>query len=281
MKKVFVVGCPRSGTSVVQKVVAENFNLWTMPETGFFTKDLKSFKGRVSAITSLYRQEKVKGRFNDYFDAFSALIYFSVLFRGGVKAVFYEKFAVEFFDRSMRRLTKKNGKHGWLEKTPTHYRNLNEILTFFPDAVVLFVVRDGMDVCASIYDRFLKYKDYFPEEGSPYYGVSLWNESLGFCEEVLMFDAVKLISFEDFVEHEIAFRSWVSSVIGVKEQESKVPASIETPHEKWKESVHADVGQPENKISRLFSSEEVVGIKSSLDYKKYNILMSARSFLQE
>src|SRR5690606_13530208 len=35
-RHIFVIGCSRSGTSLVQKKVAEHCGLWTLPETEFF-----------------------------------------------------------------------------------------------------------------------------------------------------------------------------------------------------------------------------------------------------
>ena len=44
-------------------------------------------------------------------------------------------------------------KHRWVEKTPAHVRMIGRIFTRYPDAKVLFVVRDGRDVAISIRKR--------------------------------------------------------------------------------------------------------------------------------
>lgn len=44
MKKIFVCGCSRPGTSVVQKTMSSNFNLLTLPETDYFINDKKKHK---------------------------------------------------------------------------------------------------------------------------------------------------------------------------------------------------------------------------------------------
>jgi hypothetical protein len=45
-------------------------------------------------------------------------------------------------------------KHRWVEKTPVHVRKIDKIFTSYPDARVLFVVRDGRDVAVSMRKRF-------------------------------------------------------------------------------------------------------------------------------
>jgi hypothetical protein len=35
MSRVFLVGCSRSGTSVIQKELVNKLNLWSLPETSF------------------------------------------------------------------------------------------------------------------------------------------------------------------------------------------------------------------------------------------------------
>jgi hypothetical protein len=45
-------------------------------------------------------------------------------------------------------------KHRWVEKTPEHVRKIERIFAKYPDARVLFAVRDGRDVTVSMRKRF-------------------------------------------------------------------------------------------------------------------------------
>lgn len=45
-------------------------------------------------------------------------------------------------------------KHRWAEKTPVHVRMIDRIFALYPEAKVLFIVRDGRDVAVSIRKRF-------------------------------------------------------------------------------------------------------------------------------
>jgi hypothetical protein len=46
------------------------------------------------------------------------------------------------------------GKHRWVEKTPVHIRMIDRVWAIYPDARVLFIVRDGRDVAVSLRKRF-------------------------------------------------------------------------------------------------------------------------------
>jgi len=60
------------------------------------------------------------------------------------------------FDRALKRFDKRAiaaGKHRWIEKSPHHIDFLEELLDWSPDAQVVFVIRDGRDVAASLKKR--------------------------------------------------------------------------------------------------------------------------------
>jgi hypothetical protein len=52
------------------------------------------------------------------------------------------------------RHTVAHQKYRWVEKTPGHVRMIDRIFARYPDAKVLFVVRDGRDVTVSFRNRF-------------------------------------------------------------------------------------------------------------------------------
>ena len=56
----------------------------------------------------------------------------------------------DVFFTVMSYFTKRNGKLRWVEKTPAHIFSVNQILSEFPDAVFVELVRDPRDVMSSI-----------------------------------------------------------------------------------------------------------------------------------
>ncbi len=55
--------------------------------------------------------------------------------------------------RKFDRIAVAFGKNRWIEKTPRHIRNIEQILAWQPDAKMILIVRDGRDVAFSMQKR--------------------------------------------------------------------------------------------------------------------------------
>ncbi len=135
MNKFFVVGCPRSGTTMVQQALNRHSQVVVPPETKFFF----SFLGH-----SRRAQARHVGRLNA--DLGIDLPAPKTRVRSAEEGrAFYEDMA--------RRYVARLGKEGvtcFGEKTPEHTGRLPRIRQLFPDAKVLVLVRDGRDVALSL-----------------------------------------------------------------------------------------------------------------------------------
>ncbi|MCP4469130.1 MAG: sulfotransferase [Gammaproteobacteria bacterium] len=65
----------------------------------------------------------------------------------------HPKIKQQLVSKIWNRNTVAQRKHRWVEKTPAHVRMINKIFASYPEARVLFVVRDGRDVAVSIRKR--------------------------------------------------------------------------------------------------------------------------------
>ncbi len=128
MRMIFVGGCERSGTSLVQKVLACHSRIAGGPEL--------VFTGR---IAELYRQMSAS-----YPPEYAARI-----------EAFYDREELaeafrSFFARLFRRvLEHKPGARYLSEKTPSNIFAAAQLLEIFPDSRFIHVIRDGRDVLAS------------------------------------------------------------------------------------------------------------------------------------
>lgn len=121
---VFVVGPPRSGTTLLNRILLNHTKLFGFPlQTNLFSpRSIYSYK-----------------RFSHYV---SEDIY--------QKALDESKSLVGFFDKLHRLSFPDLPDDGWfVEKTPQHARHVNYILPRMPKAKVVFVVRDGRDTFCS------------------------------------------------------------------------------------------------------------------------------------
>jgi hypothetical protein len=141
---IFVVGCPRSGTTLLYHMLlsAGDFAIYRA-ETHVFNVLVPYFGdlGRLECRTRLM-DEWLK---TDYFRA-----------TGVSPEVLRErvlgqcKSGGDFLRIVMKSVADKQGVGRWSECTPEHVLYLDQIKTEIPDAKVLHIVRDGRDVASSL-----------------------------------------------------------------------------------------------------------------------------------
>lgn len=143
---IFIVGAPRSGTTLLQTLVDGYSDIAMPPESHVFARfatlferygDLSRDRNLTLFVRDLLTDVRIK--------------------RWGL-AVSVDAFCLTLADRSVRGVlehlfalyARQQGKPRWGEKTPTHALYLAEISRIFPDAKFIHLVRDGRDVAESL-----------------------------------------------------------------------------------------------------------------------------------
>jgi hypothetical protein len=124
-RPIFIVGCQRSGTTLLRLILDSHPNISCGPETRFLA-DLEKVTGEGWPRMSLY---------------------------GLPRSYWIEKFAVLFHDFKMD-YAERCGKTRWADKTPLYALHLPFIDELFPHSQIVHVVRDGRDVVASHRSRW-------------------------------------------------------------------------------------------------------------------------------
>lgn len=132
-KKLFIVGCPRSGTTVLQAALNRHSQIVVPPETSFATLPSSSLSGQIDHIRAINADLQISlppptHRLRSVAD---------------IRSV-YDQMAEQFAARHGRDITYFG------EKSPRHQRCLPEIWRWFPEAKVILIYRDGRDVAASL-----------------------------------------------------------------------------------------------------------------------------------
>jgi len=136
----FVVGCRRSGTTLLRAMLDSHSDVAVPPESRFLVAlapdGIRAFDG-ARLLDALYN--------HDWFSKWQ-------LRRPVVEAAFRDHPPTSYTD-AVRRIYgvwgEARGKTRYADKTPDHMLRIGAVATLFPDARFVHLVRDGRDVAAS------------------------------------------------------------------------------------------------------------------------------------
>lgn len=132
---IFIVGYPRSGTSLLRVILDSHPDLSIGPELNFVEKIIKHYPKTFVEFLSVadkamrdysYSQDEVETIFKNSPNWFALLSNW---------CSFYAE---------------KRNRRVWGEKTPQSYKYLDKIFNKFPDAVYIYIVRNPFDVMGSL-----------------------------------------------------------------------------------------------------------------------------------
>ncbi len=139
--RIFLVGCPRSGTTLLQSLLCAHPQVFSVPETHFYS--LIPSQSRVLRRLGFARRD-APARFS------------SLLASLGLPSVTVRSPFVRDYLRALAAAldvaTLEAGKTVWLEKTPRHLLFVGDIARTLPEAKFVHLVRHGPDVVASLYE---------------------------------------------------------------------------------------------------------------------------------
>jgi hypothetical protein len=122
---IFIVGCQRSGTTLVRLMLDSHPDISCGPETRF--------------LADLARVTDQNWKRMSHF---------------GFDKDYWHRSMARFFDTIQRDYAASRGKTRWADKTPRYALSLDFIDALFPACQVVHVLRDGRDVVASHRHRF-------------------------------------------------------------------------------------------------------------------------------
>ncbi|MFN3193071.1 MAG: sulfotransferase family protein [Aureliella sp.] len=146
----FIVGCPRSGTTRLQYLLASQPDVMTFPESHFFNvlEDLP-FSQRWYVTEHPFLDLR---SFRDWVRKHYPSVRVPAL-------LITRKSAAIRFLRCLDRIASANRRKIWIEKTPNHIASINEITSASKNAKFIHLIRDPVDVVASLLDVSGKYKE--------------------------------------------------------------------------------------------------------------------------
>ncbi|PSB21074.1 sulfotransferase [filamentous cyanobacterium CCP2] len=266
--RVFLVGCPRSGTTLLQSLLAAHPQIASVPETHFF-KHL-SFKSKFWNET-LGRLEFIsrrgRGRLKSLLRNIGQENRKQYLPRFGLFNLQY----VRAFTQILDDFTKEQGKSIWIEKTPGHLRYIDYITKVIPDAKFIHIIRQGEDVVASLYEATNQYPEQWGRALDIDECITSWNSSIQISQRYSHQPNHILVVYENLVNNPQAILEKLCDFLGVEFDQSMMQnrksaaKSIVLDSEPWKSTVYQSISKDNsNKFFKLFDDGEREYIRSRL-----------------
>jgi len=148
---VFILGTPRSGTTLLRLILDSHPDIAITPESSFFFRvkslweglypDLNDVENIRSLIDDLHTMPQIK-------DWIPKSCTFQSIMEGREREGFDSLAA--FIDKFFGLYAESKSKHRWGDKTPKNLHSVEQILELFPSAKILMMVRDCRDVTISL-----------------------------------------------------------------------------------------------------------------------------------
>lgn len=267
-KRIFLVGCARSGTTIAQKFISDAVGALTVPETNFFPALYGDFGYRVFGTRGIRHPASVVRAACDVtwprrravqasLDALADAIDVPAPVAGARMSG-----CVDSFVACMDGVAQAAAAGAWLEKSPSHLYYLDYIEQAVPGALFVHILRDGVDTVASLQDAGRKYAgDGNNFSTDIHANIARWNQAMRWHRRYLGRPRHVHAGFGA-----LAGQDW-AVLLGVGAAGPGVPRKsppISRGHEVWKAgAVTGELQAPESKRG-LLSALELRALKSGL-----------------
>lgn len=279
LRRVFIVGSSRSGTTVLQRVISERLNLVTLPETDFFG---------IAAGGGLFRQWLVRAGWSGCRSIKALERLNQLLTTQGIKVDTtptnrFRKVVARFLEALDSYAIAKNSP-GWLEKTPKHFRHVGLIQKYVPDAHFVHLLRSGPEVVASVVQRAQSYPGRFPGQKDPHYAIRMWNRAVAVANRYAGQANHTVLLYESFCRAPESALAALGATIGLTPKHATILAPAEksqfyTEEEVWKSGAMAPVAIQPSKFATVFTPAEQAQISRKLNLAAYERLARRISLL--
>lgn len=206
MQRLFLVGCPRSGTTLLQSMLSSHPQIISFPETHLLSHTipvnpvLQLFKiyGSTSRSVLLRRMIDLGLNRDQVFIPESVIL----------RSPSWTNVILENIDRLANHISEGNPAF-WLEKTPRHLRYISLISKADPDSRFIHIIRKGRDVATSMYFATQKHPEQWGGERSIGKCVYWWNRSTKYSKQYIGNQNHLFISYEQLVsEPEVTLKAF-------------------------------------------------------------------------
>ncbi|MEG5053662.1 MULTISPECIES: sulfotransferase [unclassified Microcoleus] len=248
MKRIFLVGSPRSGTTMLQSLLAAHPEVISFPESKFFhyllyKKFAGKFPGRMEAF---FKDEINRPELLQDFDNSQTVAT-----------------KVSWFVGVLDGLAAEQNKSIWLEKTPEHIYFIEDIQRFLPDAKFIHILRNSMDTIASLHEATRNSHDLWGPGWDLNHCIHRWKEAMLISHKYAKKSNHILVKYEEILENKVKKLEELCDFMGIEYdermlefyQEKAAHLSLNLP---WHQGIDREVKSNKvHKYHKIFKSNEI------------------------
>lgn len=242
--RLFIVGSPRSGTTLLQSMLASHAQITSFPESHFFKYLVFNQRRWSLTLGSLgFAPPGANRRFREFLREMNQEQMQNALPPFTVFSKQYAQAFVEILDT----LTEQQGKSIWLEKTPGHLYCIDCIERWVPGAKFIHILRNGIDVVASQYEVTHKYPEIWGGKRDVDQCIQRWIKDVKISQSYLNRPNNILVRYERLLKEPELVLKKLCQFIGVSFNESMLQNYSDTfeqivlENEAWKTPVREKI----------------------------------------
>ncbi len=268
---IFIVGCARSGTTLLQSLLASHPDIASFPESKFFV-DLVRMPAEKSRR---YAFGIVAPQLRSTMESFLDEVEHPDLKRKLPRLPLIGLY-VRSFKEILAELTRLQGKSIWLEKTPEHLHRLKYIEMYMPEAKIIHIIRSGVDVVASLYDIAQRYPQHWGNTFSTVDScIQRWTDDVAITHRYLDRHNHTLVHYEQLVGNPADEVKRLCQFIGVTfddhmiENYRKTSSQLVRSRETWKASNQQAIQNTNSqKFLSVFTPEQQAHVRQAVQAVK-------------
>lgn len=274
--RIFVVGSPRSGTTLLQSLLACHPQVTSFTETHFFTKHYRRFDPY--GFTVLTRDPVPR---MEAFAQENGLPsgHFRLPVRVRVGLPLHSGLAARRFLQYLDWAASQRGADGWVEKTPGHLWFIDRIESAAEEPVrFVHMLRNGCDTVTSVLKASPQWGAQAPTIESR---ARRWTKDLKLTAARVRSGQDLLVTYEDLATEPISTMTSLCKALDISwrpewlHRRDEVVAEIVTPSETWKSDTSGKI-EPRSGFGAAWGPDQQAEIRRAVDDPTYTELLPYR-----
>lgn len=301
MKRVFIVGCARSGTTLLQSSLLSLEAVFSLPESQFFSMLIGMRRERMLGIQGDSLKNKLGSNMRKMLLRFGIVLpdnssvalnsLLRIVDQNAAndlkamcqkKSIFASKNIIKF-QNMLDSLAQRHGSTCWIEKSPNHIYYIEEIESYVDKPNFIHIVRPGTDVVASLVDAARKYNSGHDFSENIEECIKRWNRAFeitcscaGRPNHIIVLFSDLIATHQQVLDKIFQFLGLDKNCLSSRQNDEKFTA-ITQKNERWKSGVKEGMNKKtEKKFFSVFNRKQQGEIINLLhDYNQLHKKLTA------